>query len=177
MRYALCAMLLALVSWTPCFAEMPKVGDQAPDFEMTGTDGKTYRLADFVGKQALIIAWYPRAFTGGCTKECQSFREAGEQLKQFNVAYFTASTDPVEKNKEFAKSLELDYPILSDPSGKAATAFGVLRPDGKAANRVTFVIGKDGKILSVDNKVATQTHAQDLAKQLESLGVARASAK
>ena len=177
MRSAFCAMLLASVSWAPCFAEMPKVGDPAPDFEMTGTDGKTYRLSDFVGKQALIIAWYPRAFTGGCTKECQSFREAGEQLRKFDVAYFTASTDAVEKNKEFAKSLSLDYPILSDPSGKAATAFGVLRPDGKAANRVTFVIGKDGKILAVDDKVATPTHAQDLAKKLESLGVAKAAEK
>lgn len=177
MRFLLCALLLGSVSWTPCFAEMPKVGDPAPDFEMIATDGKTYHLDDFVGKQALIIAWYPRAFTGGCTKECESFRDAGEQLKKFNVAYFTASTDPVEKNAEFAKSLDLDYPILSDPSGKAAAAFGVLRADGKAANRVTFIIGQDGKILSVEEKVATATHAQDLAKKLDSLGIARADAK
>jgi len=169
--------MLAFGSFTPCLAEMPKVGEQAPDFEMEGTDGKTYQLADFVGKQAIIIAWYPRAFTGGCTKECKSFREAGEQLNKFNVAYFTASTDPVDKNTEFAKSLDLDYPILSDPSGKAATAFGVLRPDGKAASRVTFIIGKDGKILAVENQVATETHAQDLAKKLDSLGVEPASAK
>lgn len=177
MRFGLAALLLAFGSFTPCFAEMPKVGEQAPDFEMEGTDGKTYQLADFVGKQAVIIAWYPRAFTGGCTKECKSFREAGEQLKKFNVAYFTASTDPVEKNTEFAKSLALDYPILSDPSGKAATAFGVLRPDGKAASRVTFIIGKDGKILAMENQVATETHAQDLAKMLNSLGVEPAPVK
>ncbi len=177
MRFGIPAFVLAFVTVAPCLAEMPKVGDKAPDFAMAATDGKTYGLDDFVGKQAVIIAWYPRAFTGGCTKECKSFREAGEQLKQFNVAYFTASTDPVDKNTEFAKSLELDYPILCDPTGKAATAFGVLKPDGKAANRVTFIIGQDGKILAVDSQVATDTHAQDLAKQLASLGIAHAAAK
>jgi peroxiredoxin Q/BCP len=172
MRIALSSALLALFCLSPALADMPAVGDQAPAFEMAATDGKTYTLEDFKGKQALIIAWYPRAFTGGCTKECKSFKEAGDQLRKFNVAYFTASTDPVDKNTEFAKSLDLDYPILSDPSGKAATAFGVLRPDGKAAARVTFIIGKDGKVLDVDSKVATDTHAQDLAKKLESLGIA-----
>jgi peroxiredoxin Q/BCP len=125
----------------------------------------------------VIIAWFPRAFTGGCTKECKSFRASGMQLKEFQVAYFTASTDPVDKNTEFAKSLDLDYPILSDPESKAAKAFGVLREDGKAANRVTFVIGSNGKVLAVDDKVKTETHAEDLAKMLEQLGVPRKGGK
>ncbi len=171
MKTLLSTCVLGMMFASVCLGDMPKVGDKAPDFEMAGTDGKTYSLDDFVGKQALIVAWYPRAFTGGCTKECKSFREAGEQLKQFNVAYFTASTDPVDKNTEFAKSLELDYPILCDPLGKAAAAYGVLRSDGKAAARVTFIIGKDGKILLVDDKVATDSHAADLASKLKSLGV------
>ncbi len=153
--------------------ELAKVGDMVPEFLMQGTDGQTYQADQFVGKQAFIIAWFPRAFTGGCTKECKSMRASGELLKKFDVAYFTASTDPVNKNTEFAKSLDLDYPILSDPDGIAAEAFGVLRPDGKAANRVTFIVGKDGKILSVDEKVATETHGEDLAKRLEQLGVAK----
>ena len=147
------------------------IGDDAPKFEMKGSDGKVYKAEDFIGKKAVVIAWFPRAFTGGCTKECKSMREAGDQLRQYNVAYFTASTDPVEKNAEFAKSLELDYPILCDPEGKNAKLFGILRPDGKAANRVTFIISKDGKIASIDSEVKTQTHGEDLAKKLESLGV------
>lgn len=177
MRAILLAIPLCFLAATAIAADLPKVGDPAPEFKMTGTDGKVYSNKDFAGKKAVIIAWFPRAFTPGCTKECKSFRESSEQLKKFDVAYFTASTDPVEKNKEFAKSLDLDYPILSDPEGTNAKAFGVLTPDGKAASRVTFVIGKDGKILAVDDKVKTEAHAQDLAKQLEKLGVAHQESK
>jgi thioredoxin-dependent peroxiredoxin len=177
MRTLLMALALSVYVSALHAADAPKAGDPAPQFEMQGTDGKTYRLQDFVGKQAVIIAWYPRAFTGGCTKECKSFREAGGKLKEFEVAYFTASTDPVEKNKDFAKSLDLDYPILSDPEGKNAKAFGVLRPDGNAANRVTFIIGADGKLLKVDDAVKTETHAADLAQELEQLGVPRKASK
>ena len=177
MRTVLFAIPLCFMAATVIAADLPKVGDKAPEFEMTGTDGKVYSNKNFLGKQAVIIAWYPRAFTGGCTKECKSFRDAGAQLKEYEVAYFTASTDPVEKNKEFAKSLDLDYPILSDPESKNAKAFGVLREDGKAANRVTFVIGSNGKILAVHDKVNAETHAQDLTKQLEQLGVPRKGAK
>ena len=118
-----------------------------------------------------------QAFTGGCTKECKSFKADGKLLKEFEVAYFTASTDTVEENTKFAKSLDADYAILSDPDTKAAKAFGVLRPDGKLANRVTFIIGSDGKILSVDDKVKTESHGKDIAEQLEKLGVPKKAAK
>jgi peroxiredoxin Q/BCP len=157
-------------------ADMPKVGDKAPDFKMQGSDGKTYSLKDFAGKQAVIVAWFPRAFTGGCTKECKSMKDSGELLKRFDVAYFTASTDKVEGEKgnaAFAKSLELDYPILSDPEGKNAKMFGVLAEGRNAAARVTFVIGKDGKILAIEDKVKTETHGADLARLLDELEVAR----
>ncbi len=124
----------------------------------------------------MVIAWYPKAFTGGCTKECKSFKADGNLLKDFEVAYFTASTDSVEENTKFAKSLDADYAILSDPDTTVAKAFGVLRPDGKA-NRVTFIIGSDGKILAVDDKVKTETHAKDIAEQLEKLGVPKKGSK
>src|SRR5262245_55048756 len=74
-------------------AEGLKVGEPAPDFELKASDGKTYKLSDFKDKQAVVVAWFPRAFTGGCTKECESLRDHGSELKKFNVAYFTASTD------------------------------------------------------------------------------------
>lgn len=152
-----------------------KVGADCPDFEMEGTDGTKYSLKDMVGKKAFIIAWYPRAFTGGCTKECQSMKEHGELLRKFNVAYFTASCDPVSKNQEFAKSLELDYPILSDPDGSVAKKFGVAKVGANpTASRVTFIVGKDGKILAIDDAVKTASHGQDLAKKLEELGVEKA---
>ena len=104
------------------------VGDLAPDFALTGSDGKTHRLSDFKGKQAVVIAWFPKAFTGGCTKQCKSFSANGTELRKFNVAYFTASCDPLEAKKgnaNFAKSLDADYPILSDPSKETAKKYGV----------------------------------------------------
>ncbi len=175
--YAVLAVA-AFISFAPTasFAEVPKVGDKAPEFEMTGSDGKVYKAKDFVGKQAVIIAWFPRAFTGGCTKECKSLKESGELLKKYDVAYFTASTDPVDKNAEFAKSLELDYPILCDPKGTNATLFGVLSSDGTKASRTTFIISKEGKIAAVESKVNTETHGKDLAEQLEKLGVEKKKA-
>jgi peroxiredoxin Q/BCP len=152
-------------------AEGLKVGDQAPDFELVGTDGKTHKLSDYKGKRAVVVAWYPRAFTGGCTKECKALKEQGGSIREYNVAYFTASTDPAETNEKFAESLGLDYPILSDPDGKTATAYGIYNPERKAAMRHTFYIGKDGKILAIDTTVKTETHGADVAKKLGELGV------
>ena len=100
-------------------------------------------------------------------------KESGALLKKFKVAYFTASTDTVEKNADFAKELELDYPILCDPQGKNAKLFGVHQEARNVASRVTFVIGADGKLLAVIDKVATETHGEDLAKLLEELKVAK----
>jgi thioredoxin-dependent peroxiredoxin len=171
-KFMLALAVAGCCSWAMA-ADLPKVGDPAPAFEMQGSDGKTYALKDFEGKQAVIVAWFPKAFTGGCTKECKSMKESGEQLKKFNVAYFTASTDTVELNADFAKSLELDYPILCDPTGKNAKAFGVLQEGRNVASRVTFVIGSNGKVLAVIDKVATETHGADLAKLLEELKVAK----
>lgn len=177
MRTLLLSIPLCFIAAFAFGADLPKVGESAPEFEMTGSDGKVYKSKDFIGKQAVVIAWFPKAFTRGCENECKSFRASGAQLKDFQVAYFTASTDTVERNKEFAKSLDLDYPILSDPEGKNAKAFGVLREAGNMANRVTFVIGSNGKILAVDDKVKTESHAQDIAAELEKLGVPRKGAK
>jgi peroxiredoxin Q/BCP len=149
-----------------------KPGDPAPAFKLPGSDGKTYSLADFHGKQAVVLAWFPKAFTPGCTSECKAFAAGGPGLRKFNVAYFTASVDPPEKNKEFAKSVGADYPILSDPDGKVARAYGVTGPVQKFASRWTFYIDPDGKILFIDKHVNTKTHADDVAKKLKELGVA-----
>ncbi len=150
-----------------------KVGDPAPDVAFEGSDGKTYRLADFRGKQAVVIAWFPRAFTPGCTAECKAFARDGAELKQFDVAYFTASCDTQEKNAKFAESVGADYPILADPEGKAARAFGVLAPGKQTPSRWTFIIGKDGKIAAIDKSVNTANHAKDVAVKLAELGVAK----
>ncbi|HUG18698.1 MAG TPA: peroxiredoxin [Planctomycetaceae bacterium] len=162
--------LIAMLTGNLSAAEL-KVGDAAPDFELVGSDGKTYKLSDFKGKQAVVIAWFPKAFTGGCTQECKSFRENGKAIREFNVAYFTASVDTAEENKRFAESLELDYPILSDPGKKVAEAYGVVNAERKVPFRHTYYIGKDGKILHIDREVKAANHGKDLVEQLKKLGV------
>jgi peroxiredoxin Q/BCP len=154
-------------------AEEVKVSDKAPDFNLPGSDGKTYKLSDYLGKQAVVLAWFPKAFTPGCTTECKVMASGGAKLRQFDVAYFTASVDPPEKNKKFAESVGADYPILSDPDGKVARAYGVTGAVQKFASRWTFYIGKDGTILYIDKNVNTATHADDVAKKLEELGIAK----
>ena len=79
-----------------------EVGDKAPDFSLEATDGKTYSLQQFVNKEAVVIAWYPRAFTSGCTIECKSLAQNGHLLKDLEVTYFMASVDPIEDNIKFA---------------------------------------------------------------------------
>jgi peroxiredoxin Q/BCP len=150
-----------------------KVGDTAPDFSLIGSDGETHKLSDYHGKQAVVLAWFPKAFTPGCTSECKAFAEAGKKLRQFDVAYFTASVDDVEQNKKFAESVKADYPILSDPDGTAARKYGVTDAVKKWASRWTFVIDKDGKIIYIDKDVKPATHAEDVAKKLEELGVVK----
>lgn len=87
------------------------------------------------------------------------------------MAYFTASCDDSETNEKFAKSLDLDYPILSDPGKKVAEEYGVLNPQRGLAQRWTFYIGKDGKILYIDKNVNAAEHGKDIAKKLGELGV------
>jgi peroxiredoxin Q/BCP len=148
-----------------------KVGDKAPDFSLPGSDGKTYTLADFKGKKGVVLAWFPKAFTGGCTAECKSLRENSAALKPLNVAYFTASVDTPEENRKFAESLGLDYPILSDPSKKVAEAYGVLNPRGMAT-RWTFYIDKNGVIKEIDKKVNTKQAGVDVAAKVKAFGTA-----
>jgi len=173
---AVCLGLFAAVS-IGLAAEPLKVGDAAPAFSLPGSDGKTYKLEDFKQKQVVVLAWFPKAFTPGCTTECKVMTEHGSKLKKFDVTYFTASVDKPEKNKEFAKSVEADYPILSDPGGEVARAYGVTGAVQKWASRWTFYIGTDGKILHIDKTVKPATHADDVAKKLAELGVAERKAE
>ena len=105
--------------------------------------------------------------------QCKALRESGDEIRQFDVALFAASIDPVKKNTEFAESLELDYPILSAPDKTTARAFGVLKGMGLYAARNTIYIGADGKILYFDTKVSPRTAGADMVARLEALGIPR----
>ena len=173
MRAMLVAMLcVACVGFAVrAGAEELKVGDKAPDFQLQASDGKTYKLSDYAGKQAIVLAWFPAAYTRGCTIECKSLAEHGDQIRKYDTTYFMASVDPVEKNKGFADEQKADFPLLSDPTKKTAEAYGVLNAGG-VASRWTFYIGKDGTILAIDKAVKPATSAEDMAAKLGELKVA-----
>jgi len=151
-----------------------QVGDPAPDFKLAASDGKTYQLSSFKGKRAVVVAWFPKAFTGGCTIECKSLAANGAKIRQYDVAYFMASTDPVEGekgNKAFAESEKADFPLLSDPTKETAAAYGVLNTERGFAMRWTFYIDKDGKIAAIDKAVKPPTSAEDMLAKLAELKV------
>ena len=171
MKLMIALTAFALFGLGGASADPLKEGDTAPDFALQGSDGKTHKLSEYKGKKAVVLAWYPKAFTPGCTAECKSMRANSADLKKLDAVYFAVSCDAAEQNKKFAESLDADYPILSDPTCETAKTYGVLPPEKKTASRVTFYIGKNGKILYVDNKVKTTNHGADIAAKLKELGV------
>ena len=152
-----------------------EAGDRAPSFNLQASDGNTYSLDQFLGKQAIVIAWYPKAFTSGCTIECKSLAQNGHLIKEYDVTYFMASVDTVERNTAFAESTEADFPLLSDPSKEVAKAYDVLAVYGYP-KRHTVYIGKEGKILMVDRSINPSTPAEDMAANLGRLGIAKRGA-
>jgi peroxiredoxin Q/BCP len=152
-----------------------EAGDLAPDFRLPASDGKTYRLSDYKNKQAVVLAWFPKAYTYGCTIECKSLAENGHLIREFDVTYFMASVDPLIDNKGFAAETGADFPLLSDEDKSVAKAYGVLQPAG-FAKRHTIYIGKDGRVLKIDTRVNPETSAYDMANTLAELGIDRRKA-
>jgi thioredoxin-dependent peroxiredoxin len=156
------AALGAVVGWcAPAEAPPLPVGAKAPSFALLGSDGKAHGLTSHQGKEAVVLAFFPKAFTGGWTLEVCSLRDELSRLKKYDVAVYAVSTDPLPVVKDFARENKVNYVLLSDASGKTARAYGVLMPNGMAS-RVTFVIDRSGVIRHVDDKVNVRTHGQDL---------------
>jgi peroxiredoxin Q/BCP len=174
-RTLACTLVLSVAASAAFAQSAPalKVGDPAPNFKLQASDGKTYNLADYKGKSAVVVAWFPKAFTRGCTIECKSLAEKGHLIKGYEAAYFMASVDPVEDNTKFGAEYKADFPLLSDPTKATATAYGVLNAERGFANRWTFYIGKDGKIQYIEKAVKPETSAEDMAAKLGELGTAK----
>ena len=163
---------LPLAVAAPAAAATLAVGDQAPAFNLESTAGGRYALGD----RAVVLAWFPRAFTQGCTIECKSLAEKGHLIREFDVDYFMASVDPIEDNKGFAEANNADFPMLSDPTKATADAYGVLHERGFSL-RHTFYIGADGTILAIDRNVRPATAAEDIAAKLAEIGIAKRTAE
>jgi peroxiredoxin Q/BCP len=171
-RTAAAALLSMTAMILPSLSSALEVGDKAPDFTLQASNGQTYSLADFVGKQPVVLAFFPAAFTGGCTIQCKAIRDSSDEIKSYNVAYFMASVDTVEKNTEFAKEYELDFPVLADPEKTMTQAFGVLSERG-FANRWTYYIDAQGIVVKIDKSTNPSSAGKDLADSMAALGFPR----
>lgn len=169
-------LILFLIFTSPlsAIASDLKVGDMAPNFKLQSTNGHFYQLSDYLGKQTLVLAWYPMANTHGCTLECRSLVQKGHLIREYNAVYMMASVDDLEDNQDFAEKQKADFPMLSDPTKETAKAYDVLN-FVRVASRVTFYIGKDGKILKIDEDINAETAAEDIAATLKELGIEKSS--
>jgi thioredoxin-dependent peroxiredoxin len=148
---------------------MPKVADKAPDFSVAASDGTTLHLKDAIGKGSIILYFYPKDDTPGCTKEACGIRDTFDEFKGLNATVFGVSFDTVESHKNFIAKYQLPFVLLADTNKSVAKLYGVADDSSRVASRTTFVIDKTGKIVFVDPKVNPATHAAELRTVLNGL--------
>ncbi|MGJ5673265.1 MAG: peroxiredoxin [Nostochopsis sp.] len=139
------------------------VGTDAPAFIVKDTNGNTVSLSDFKGK-TVVLYFYPKDDTPGCTKQACSFRDANEQYTSKDVVVLGVSADDEASHQAFTQKYNLNFPLLADTSGSLIKAYDV--DGGGYAKRVTYVIDGNGKIVHVDSSVNTSTHAGDILAAL-----------
>ena len=149
-----------------------KVGNKAPDFKLKDADGKTVKLLDFKGKK-IILYFYPKDDTSGCTKEACNFRDNLGALKKFNVEVLGVSSDDEISHKKFAEKYNLTFRLLADVDKKVSKVYGVyeLKQNyGKeyyGITRSTFVIDENGKIQQIYYKVNPEEHINEIMEEVK----------
>jgi peroxiredoxin Q/BCP len=151
------------------FAAMPKAGDTAPLIAGTDQDGKEFKLADLVGKKIVLLYFYPKDFTPGCTKEACGLRDRLGDFQTNNVAVVGVSYDSADSHKKFIARYHLNFPLLADTDGKITTAYDVKMPVMSMSRRVSFLIGLDGKIVHVTEAANPQTHFDEMQAAIAGL--------
>ena len=150
-----------LLNWTKA---MPlPVGTEAPNFTAKDTKGNTVSLSDLKGK-TVVLYFYPKDDTPGCTKQACSFRDAQPQYQSKDITVLGVSADDEASHQAFTQKFNLNFPLLVDTDKTLIKAYDV--DGGGYAKRVTFVIDADGKISKIDDSVNTSTHAEDVLKSL-----------
>jgi thioredoxin-dependent peroxiredoxin len=159
----LCLAIAALISsMTVRAGALPKVGEKAPDFSVAASDGTTVHLKDYIGKGNIVLYFYPKDDTTGCTKEACGIRDAFSEFQNLKATVWGVSFDPVVSHKKFIEKYKLPFVLLADTEKKVAIAYGVADERSPVASRVTFIIDKQGKIAFVNRAVNPATHAGEL---------------
>jgi len=151
-----------------------KPGDPAPQFDGITTDGKRVRLSDYRGRK-LVLYFYPKDDTPGCTKQACSLRDASSEIVSRGAAVLGVSTQDVASHQAFTRKFSLNFPLLADTDGRVARAYGTLGGAGLLAKlrtamgwtqRVTFIIDGDGRIARVIERPDVGRHAEEVLREL-----------
>ena len=159
--------LLDLFSGTPG----TRVGVAAPDFALPDREGRTVRLSDYRGKQPVVLYFYPKDNTPGCTKEACAFRDQYEDFKQVGAEVVGVSSDAAESHVKFASKYRLPFVLLTDRGGAVRKRYGVKPTLGVLPGRVTFVIDREGVVRHVFNSQLQAT--QHVTEAMDALRVLR----
>lgn len=147
-----------------------KAGDVAPDFELPADDGRTVRLSAEVEHGPVVVFFYPRAMTPGCTAESCHFRDLAGEFREVGARVLGISADPVERQQRFTAQHGFTFPLLSDVDRRVAKDYGVKRPGPLFNRRMTFVVGDDRRILAVFHSETNMAkHADDALGVLRSI--------
>jgi len=163
------AFLLACAMGAPAASEL-QPGQAAPQFQLPDQDGTTHRLSDYRGRW-VVLYFYPKDDTPGCTAEACRFRDDIVQLKDLGAQVLGASLDSRGSHAEFSRKFSLQFPLLADVDGKVAASYGSLRNLGimKLAYRHTFIIDPEGRIAKIYRKVSPKTHSAQVIADLKEL--------
>ena len=153
---------------------IPAEGSPAPEFELPTQDGTTVSLEDFRG-QKVVLYFYPKDDTPGCTKEACQFQERTPRFQQLDTVVLGVSPDSVESHRKFREKYDLEFPLLADEDHEVAEAYGVWKEKKMFGNtfwgveRTTFLIDEEGRIERVWKRVKADGHAAEVAEALESV--------
>lgn len=145
-----------------------KVGEKAPNFSLMGNDGRWHTLSDFRG-QYVVLYFYPKDETPGCTTEACNFRNDITTIEKEGAQVIGVSVQTVKSHKAFTKKYGLNFLLLADPHHKVVKMYGVYNAKWQMANRVTFILNPQGRIVKIYPKVDPKVHAEQVIAELKSL--------
>jgi|SRR5579863_493476 len=143
-------------------------GSPAPDFSLQDQDGKTHHRSDYLGKKDIILYFYPKDDTPGCTKEACSFRNDLDKFRSIDVEILGVSTDDITSHKAFAQKYRLNFPLLADPGKQVVQTYRALSDKGYA-KRITYLIDKQGIIRRIFPNVGIESHSEELQRALKAV--------